>query len=106
MSISSWDRSSFSRTHRILTSLSSPLFTSAPNRREATARDGAEAEEASARELDLDLGQPPPLSPLFSWSGRRGLLATLGDRSRDQNSLPLSRGWAGGLELDRDLVNN
>ena len=101
MSISSWDRSSFSRTHRILTTLSSPLFTSAPNLREATDREEAEAEEASAREVDLDLGPPPP--PLFSWSGRRALRATLGDRSRDQNSLPLSRGWAAGLELDRDL---
>ena len=56
MSISSWDRSSFSRTHRILTTLSWLLFTSAPNLREATAREEAEAEEASAREVDLDLG--------------------------------------------------
>ena len=103
MSISSWDRSSLSRTHRILTTLSSLLFTSAPNRREATDREEAEAEEASAREVDLDLGPPPPPPPLFSWSGRRALRATLGDRSRDQNSLPLSRGWAAGLELDRDL---
>ena len=99
MSISSWERSSFSRTHRILTTMSWLLFTSAPNLREATDREEAEAEEASAREVDLDLGPPP----LFSWSGRRALRATLGDRSRDQNSLPLSRGWAGGLELDRDL---